>query len=225
VHFYLINLIKDLNLRSPLNKLLFTIGLFISGCASTSNPIYENEIGSIIYPDLSDKAYCRGSGYITSRGGLKGRLNFTFTSSRNKAYLQFKDLIGRKTLFLILDESEVQAWDILNNKKYDQASILIAFPFFEMIQSKELITFLWGEIPSIFSDPSTIKLEKKNISGTIQFSTKQTTYGQMIESLSFNLSEDNSIIDLFMMNREFDLQYPHLIREIPNSVLPMENNS
>jgi hypothetical protein len=59
----------------------------------------------------------------------------------------------------------------------------------------------------------------------MQFSTKQTTYGQMIESLSFNLTEDNSIIDLFMMNREFDLQYPHLIREIPNSVLPMENNS
>ncbi|MFL3024638.1 MAG: hypothetical protein ACJZ1P_02085 [Candidatus Neomarinimicrobiota bacterium] len=152
-------------------------------------------------------------------------MNFTFTSSRNKAYLQFKDLIGRKTLFLILDESEIKAWDILNNRIYDQASILIALPFFEMIESKELITFLWGEIPAVFSDPNKIKSEKENISGSIQFSTKQTIYGQMVEQLSFNLIEDNSKINLFMMNREFDMQYPHLIREIPSSVLPMKDNS
>ena len=152
-------------------------------------------------------------------------MNFTFTSSRNKAYIQFKDLIGRKTLFLILDESEVHAWDILNNRRYDQVSILIALPFFEMIESKELITFLWGEIPSVFSDPNKINYEKENISGSIQFSTKQTTYGQMVEHLSFNLIDDNSKINLFMMNREFDVQYPHLIREIPNSVLPIKDNS
>ena len=152
-------------------------------------------------------------------------MNFTFTSSRNKAYIQFKDLIGRKTLFLILDESEVHAWDILNNRRYDQVSILIALPFFEMIKSKELITFLWGEIPPVFSDPNKINSEKENISGSIQFSTKQTTYGQMVEHLSFNLIEDNSKINLFMMNREFDMQYPHLIREIPSSVLPIKDNS
>ena len=152
-------------------------------------------------------------------------MNFTFTSSRNKAYIQFKDLIGRKTLFLILDESEVHAWDILNNRRYDQVSILIALPFFEMIKSKELITFLWGEIPTVFSDPNKIKSAKENISGSIQFSTKQTTYGQMVEHLSFNLIDDNSKINLFMMNREFDVQYPHLIREIPNSVLPIKDNS
>ena len=208
-----------------MNKLLFTIGLFILGCASTSKPIYGNEIKSIIYPDLSDKEHCRGSGYITSREGIKGRLNFTFTSSRNKAYIQFKDLIGRKTLFLILDESEIQAWDILNNRRYDQVSILIALPFFEMIQSKELITFLWGEIPSLFSDPSKIKSEKENITGTIQFRTKQTTYGQLVDHIAFNVSENNSKIDLFMMNREFDMQYPHLIREIPGFVLPIKDNS
>ena len=195
------------------------------GCASTYNQTYENETNSIIYPDLSDKDYCRGSGYITSGVGIKGRLNFTFTSSRSKAYIEFKDLIGRKTLFLILDESEVKAWDILNNRRYNQSSILLALPFFEIINSKELITFLWGEIPSKFSDPSKIKSEKENISGTIQFNTKQTTYGQMVETLSFKVIEDNSKINLFMMNREFNMQYPHLIREIPSSVLLIKDNS
>lgn len=195
------------------------------GCVSTYNQTYENETNSIIYPDLSDKDYCRGSGYITSGVGIKGRLNFTFTSSRSKAYIEFKDLIGRKTLFLILDESEVKVWDILNNRRYNQSSILLALPFFEIINSKELITFLWGEIPSKFSDPSKIKSEKENISGTIQFNTKQTTYGQMVETLSFKVIEDNSKINLFMMNREFNVQYPHLIREIPSSVLLIKDNS
>ena len=195
------------------------------GCVSTYNQTYENETNSIIYPDLSDKDYCRGSGYITSGVGIKGRLNFTFTSSRSKAYIEFKDLIGRKTLFLILDESEVKVWDILNNRRYNQSSILLALPFFEIINSKELITFLWGEIPSKFLDPSKIKSEKENISGTIQFNTKQTTYGQMVETLSFKVIEDNSKINLFMMNREFNVQYPHLIREIPSSVLLIKDNS
>ena len=185
----------------------------------------KTEIKSIIYPDLSEKKYCRGSGYITSGGGLKGRLNFTFTSSRNKAYIQFKDLIGRKTLFLILDESEVHAWDIINNRRYDQASILIALPFFEMINQKNLLLFYGVRFHRVFSDPNKIKSEKENISGTIQFSTKQTTYGQMVEHLSFNVIEDNSKINLFMMNREFDMQYPHLIREIPSSVLLIKDNS
>ena len=152
-------------------------------------------------------------------------MNFTFTSSRSRAYIQFKDLIGRKTLFLILDKSEIQAWDILNNRKYNQASVLIALPFFEMIQSNELIAFLWGEIPSAFSDPSKIKSNKENISGEIQFRTKQTTYGQLVEYVSFAIDENNSKIDLFMMNRDFDMQYPHLIREIPGSVLPIKDNS
>lgn len=132
-------------------------------------------------------------------------MNFTFTSSRSRAYIQFKDLIGRKTLFLILDKSEIQAWDILNNRKYNQASVLIALPFFEMIQSNELIAFLWGEIPSAFSDPSKIKSKKENISGEIQFRTKQTTYGQLVEHVSFAIDENNSKIDLFMMNRDFDM--------------------
>ena len=143
----------------------------------------------------------------------------------NSKALIISSLLYKYPYFLILDESEVQAWDILNNRRYDQVSILIALPFFEMIESKELITFLWGEIPSVFSDPNNIKFEKENISGSIQFSTKQTTYGQMVEHLSFNLIEDNSKINLFMMNREFDIQYPHLIREIPSSVLPIKDNS
>jgi hypothetical protein len=84
-------------------------------------------------------------------------LNFTFTTTRDTAYIQFKDLIGRKTLFLILGDKSIDAWDMLHNQRYDKASILLFLPFFEIIQPNDMRRFLWGEIPKIFSDPEIIK--------------------------------------------------------------------
>ena len=46
-----------------------------------------------------------------------------------------------------------------------------------------------------------------------------------IEHVSFNMKDEKYKIDLVMMNREFDVQYPHLIRNIPTSVTPIKVNS
>ena len=107
--------------------------LICMSCATSPEPSLEWVSKSSVYPDLTAKKFCRGKGYILSEGEMKGRLNFTFTASRDTAYIQFKDLIGRKALFLILKNEEIDAWDMKNNRRYDQASILISLPFFEMI--------------------------------------------------------------------------------------------
>lgn len=194
-------------------------------CAIAPKPSLEPVSESIVYPDLTSKAFCRGKGYILSDGEMKGRLNFTFTTSRDTAYIQFKDLIGRKALFLILKNEDIDAWDMRNNRRYDQASILISLPFFEMISPPELRTFLWGAIPSSFSDPEMIKSQSDKISGGIQFRSGQTKYGPLVEHVSFNIDGENQKIELMMMNREFDVQYPHLIRDIPATVIPIKVNS
>ncbi|MBN4080965.1 hypothetical protein JYT44_01235 [Caldithrix abyssi] len=177
------------------------------------------------FPNLDDKIFCRGKGYILSKGEIRGRLNFTFTASRDTAYIQFKDLIGRKTLFLILGDESIDAWDMLHNRRYDQASILISLPFFEMIQPNDMRTFLWGEIPKIFSDPEKIKNQPKQISGGIQFRSKQTEHGPLVEHVTFNMKAEKQKIELVMMNREYDVQYPHLIRKIPDSIPPIKVSS
>jgi len=194
-------------------------------CATSPEPSLEPVSNSSVYPDLTAKKFCRGKGYILSKGEMKGRLNFTFTASRDTAYIQFKDLIGRKALFLILKNGEIDAWDMKNNRRYDQASILISLPFFEMISSTELRTFLWGSIPMVFSDPEVIKTQSEKISGGIQFRSGQTEYGPLVEYVSFNLNGENQKIELVMMDREFDVQYPHLIRDIPATVIPIKVNS
>ncbi len=198
----------------------------VSGC--TAPPSIHPEPSpdeGIAYPDLDNKKFCRGKGYILSEGNLKGRLNFTFTASRDTAYIQFKDLIGRKTLFLILGDKSIDAWDMLHNRRFDQASILISLPFFEMIQPNDLRTFLWGEIPTLFSDPEKIKQQSAQLSDGIQFRSNQTAYGPLVEHVTFNMKAEKQKIELIMMNREYDVQYPHLIRPIPDSIPPIKVNS
>ncbi|MBT3478622.1 MAG: hypothetical protein HN915_04840 [Candidatus Marinimicrobia bacterium] len=200
--------------------------ILISGCTQPPSINSETAINEgLPFPDLADKKFCRGKGYILSDGEMKGRLNFTFTTSRDTAYMQFKDLIGRKTLFLILENKSIEAWDMLHNRRYNQASILILLPFFEMIQPNDLRTFMWGEIPKVFSDPEKIKNRSEQISGGIQFRSNQTEHGPLIEQVTFNMKDEKQKIELVMINREYDLQYPHLIRKIPESIPTVKVNS
>ncbi|MEA1881291.1 MAG: hypothetical protein U9N31_02680 [Candidatus Marinimicrobia bacterium] len=200
--------------------------LLVAGCAKLISIGPESTIESgIEYPNLDDKKFCRGKGFILSEGEMDGRLNFTFTASRDTAYIQFKDLIGRKTLFLILGDKNIDAWDMLHNRRYDQASILISLPFFEMIQPHDMRTFLWGEIPKIFRDPEKIKSQSEKISGGIQFRSNQTENGPLVEHVTFNMQAEKQTIKLVMMNREYDVQYPHLIIKIPESIPSIKVNS
>ena len=56
--------------------------------------------------------------------------------------------------------------------------------------------------------------------GQIQFSSNQTENGVLINFISFYIKNEDQKIELFIDNRDFDMQYPHLIRKIPESVIP-----
>ena len=195
--------------------------ILIIGCATPPDP----DIDFISVPDLSTKDYCRGNGYILSKGTFDGRLNFTFSTSRDSAYIEFRDIIGRKILFLVISNNDIDAWDMQNNRRYNKESILIALPMFELIEPNELRTFLWGSIPSIFSDVNNIKSESEDLNREIQFESVQTQFGSLVNIISFRMKDKNSQISLEVTEREFDEQYPHLIREIPNAIILINESS
>ena len=209
--------------RFHLNKkrYIVIVLILIVGCATPPDP----DIDFISVPDLSTKDYCRGSGYILSKGTFDGRLNFMFSSSRDTAYIQFRDIIGRKILFLVVSNNEIDAWDMRNNRRYNKESILLTLPMFELIEPSQLRTFLWGSIPSIFSDANKIKSESDAIHREIQFKSVQTQFGALVNNISFRINDKNSQISLEITEREFDEQYPHLIREIPNSIILINESS
>ena len=194
------------------------------GCAPTISNTSSGKDEAFSYPDLSKKTYCRGKGYVVSRGNINGRLSFTFTSSKQSTYIEFRDLIGRKTLFLTLSKNTINAWDIRNNRSYDQESLVISFPFFELIKPNDLINFLWGELPITFKKPGDFLNNNKINNGQIQFSSNQSENGVLINSVTFEIEEEDERIVLFIDTRDFDMQYPHLIREIPQSVIPAKKS-
>ena len=209
--------------RFHLNKkrYIVIVLILIVGCATPPDP----DIDFISVPDLSTKDYCRGNGYILSKGTFDGRLNFMFSSSRDTAYIQFRDIFGRKILFLVVSNNEIDAWDMRNNRRYNKESILLTLPMFELIEPSQLRTFLWGSIPSIFSDANNIKSESDAIHREIQFKSVQTQFGALVNNISFRINDKNSQISLEITEREFDEQYPHLIREIPNSIILINESS
>ena len=72
------------------------------GCAPNISNTSSGKDEAFSYPDLSKKIYCRGKGYVVSRGNINGRLSFTFTSSRESTYIEFRDPIGKKAPFFAL---------------------------------------------------------------------------------------------------------------------------
>ena len=204
-----------------MNKYHIVIILIIFlGCSTPPNPIINDNI----VPDLNSKDFCRGNGYILSKGKFDGRLNFTFSASRNTVHIQFNDIIGRKTLFLIISNNDIDAWDMRNNRRYNKASIFLTLPFFEIIEPNELRTFLWGNIPSVFTDVNDLKTQSNNLNGQLQFKSVQTEFGSLVNNVSFKINEENTQITLEIIEREFDAQYPHLIREIPKSVILIDES-
>ena len=196
------------------------ISIIFFGCSTSPNPIINDNIA----PDLNSKDFCRGNGYILSKGKFDGRLNFTFSASRNTVHIQFNDIIGRKTLFLIISNNDIDAWDMRNNRRYNKASIFLTLPLFEIIEPNELRTFLWGNIPSVFTDVNNLKTQPNKLNGQLQFKSVQTEFGSLVNNVSFKINEENTQITLEIIEREFDAQYPHLIREIPKSVILIDES-
>ena len=98
--------------------------LIMSGC--TQN--LQREIKLIDYKMSFDKLkmeykYCRGNGHLQWKRVFQGKLSFVFTVNGDSTYIQFRDWIGRQTLYLQMAGDEVYAWDILKEKGYDASQV------------------------------------------------------------------------------------------------------
>ena len=85
---------------------------------------------------------CRGKGKLVSTGPVSGRLSFSYTCAGEDVFIHFKDMLGRKTMMMIVRPNSVEAWDMMHNIRFSTESIYLRFPFFEVIKPKDLILSL-----------------------------------------------------------------------------------
>ena len=135
----------------------FLLTLF--NCASTNKEIINNSSDITSYQIKS----CTGWGSISSIGSFSGNLTFSFISQNDSSFCQFQDFLGRKVLLLWLTQDSINAWNLIENKKYSNSSISEIIPILSVLNPNHLIKFLWGEefISNQISVPRQAKIQIK----------------------------------------------------------------
>ena len=139
--------------------LLTFFSLTLFNCAST-NIEFTSERGYITSDQIKS---CTGRGSISSIGSFSGNLTFSFMSHNDSSFCQFQDFLGRKVLLLWLTKDSIDAWNLIENKKYSHSNISEIIPVLSVLNPKHLIKFLWGEefVSNQISVPSQTKIEIK----------------------------------------------------------------
>ena len=116
--------------------------LFFLCCSGTNNHL---KIMPIDNRAIDGQNSCSGRGVISSTGNFSGKLSFNFLVQNDSSFCQFQDFLGRKVLLLWLTPNSVEAWNLIENKKYSLANISEIFPVLSILDPLQIIKFIWGE--------------------------------------------------------------------------------
>ena len=158
------------------NPIIFSIVFIIIGCSTTSESL-KNNVERLSYDELSNSfVSCTGYGNISSIGNYKGNLTFSFMSQNDSSFFQFQDFLGRKVLLMWLTPNSANAWNLLENKRYDFNLIKDFFPLLSVVEPIKITKFLWGQ-ESVYNatDFTVLGEESSNLSITFEKSSQKDT--------------------------------------------------
>ena len=182
--------------------------LLFLGCANYGR--LESIDDGRSYVKLEEKISCRGKWYVLIKNYPQSRLNFNFNSTKEELFMLFKDIFGRKQFQLSIKKNKIEVFSLRKKENIPLEFFSSISPLFENIEPKDLIDFAWGVIPESLISESGQKKADENL---ILFNTYETSFGYLINEISFHSVDDISEVNLFFLKREFDTIYPHLINE------------
>ena len=185
--------------------ILFLI-FFSPGCSLLINKNLSEKQGQL-NSKLSDTYIsCTGYGDIKSIGILNGQLSFNFFSQNDSSFLQFNDFLGRKVLLLWLTPNSISAWNILENKRYDDSNIKDYFPLLSIVGSNSITRFLWGKISKDFSK-NLIDNGKSFNEVVITFENSDNySTNNLIDKATFNDDNNKQNMSIILKSRVFSYE-------------------
>ena len=185
--------------------ILFLI-FFSPGCSLLINKNLSEKQGQL-NSKLSDTYIsCTGYGDIKSIGILNGQLSFNFFSQNDSSFLQFNDFLGRKVLLLWLTPNSISAWNILENKRYDDSNIKDFFPLLSIVGSNSITRFLWGKISKDFSK-NLIDNGKSFNEVVITFENSDNySTNNLIDKATFNDDNNKQNMSIILKSRVFSYE-------------------
>ena len=155
---------------------------------------------------LSKKSYaellnnynsCTGKGIIDSRGEMNGKLYFSFKSQRDSTFIEFSDLLGRKTLLMWVSPKKITVRDLINNTYYSYNQVIKFFPFLNVLDTQNITEVVWGSVPDY---KKSLKKYKKEMNRNIEIKVSRKHFSNEKYALSALHYKDKNSGDAFKVN-------------------------
>jgi hypothetical protein len=199
-----------------LSTLIIANVLIVISC-SQAPEILTNEIVDLSYNELKQQYItCRGKGVMTAQGKLPWKLNYSFTTQNDSSFLQFRDIFGRRVLFVQALPSEITLWDMQKNLQYD-SDVSNLIPIFDIVESDDVAQILWGEIPNRFQKTNEESGFERD-SNLVNFISTATQLGMVLDKVIFNLDSMDTIVEFKIFGRDYGEANLELLKGIPKQV-------
>ncbi|MEC7926615.1 MAG: hypothetical protein VX767_00090 [Candidatus Neomarinimicrobiota bacterium] len=185
--------------------IILCIGMIISGCSSWIQKEKSQIVHTLGYNNIEDNISitgCVGKGQISSTNPLKGKLYFSFSSTRDSLQIQIKDFLGRRLYSIQGNTQEIFIINHQNDTKHDLDNLIQYYSISDVVTPDILQNYLWGEIAisDIKSkDVSGLKVEN----GSIFFSANKSPEDRLIDTVKIDLDEPKIDLTIVIIEREF----------------------
>ena len=185
----------------------FIFFLFLAGCTIKPD-LFCASLSKKSYPELlNEYKSCMGKGGIDSKGNINGKLYFSFKSQRDSTFIQFSDILGRKTILMWVSSNKITVRDLINNTYYKNSQIIDFFPFLKILNNKNINEIVWGVIPDYKSNLKKINKEMKSHI-ELKFERSRFINGQYdLSNLYYNDKSSAHVLKINFKNRKRDNDY------------------
>ncbi len=196
--------------------LLIANVLIVISC-SQAPKIVIDEIVDMSYNELKHQYItCKGRGVMTAKGKLPWKLNYSFTTQNDSSFIQFKDIFGRRVLFVQALPGEITLWEMQKNLQYNSENVN-TIPIFKILKSYDIAQILWGKIPARFQKSNEKSSFERDLN-LVNFKSTGTQFGMVLDKVIFNFDSIGTIVEFKIFGRDYGEKNLDLLKGIPENI-------
>ena len=179
--------------------------MIISGCSSWIQREGYQKVHIRDHDNTIDNisiTRCMGKGQIFSVNPLKGKLYFSFTSTRDSSQVHIKDFLGRRLYSIKGNTHGITIINHQNSNKHDLDNLIQYYSLSDVVTPMVLQNYLWGKITITdiqLKDESGINIRN----GSIFFSNNQSQENRLVDTVQIKLNDPNIDLTIEIIEREF----------------------
>lgn len=195
---------------------IFAFFVLFIGC-STQPEIIPDEVIDLSYDELkANYGLCIGSGIVASTGIKPWKLNYSFASQNDSSFIQFKDIFGRRVLFIQALPIDIKIWDMQKNLQYEYHQGM-SIPLLDVVNSNDIAQILWGEVPNRFNNEN-LESDSERITNLVNFDLSASNLGMVLNKVTYQMDTTGTTIEFKINERDYGVSDSNLLQGIPKNV-------